>query len=153
MRGKKNVWRKKKTAGMFSIFRKWSPVRYSPVYWNSQRLKKRGVKIALGSASKNAALILERLKLGDYFEVIVDGTLVTRAKPDPEVFVLAADKLGLLPWECIVFEDAVARIEAAQRGGMEVIGVGNANLRKLVPHFLNGLHEFRPDQFFVDQRW
>lgn len=116
-------------------------------------LKKRGVKIALGSASKNAALILERLQLRDDFEVIVDGTLVTRAKPDPEVFLLAADKLGLLPWECIVFEDAAAGIEAAQRGGMEVIGVGNENLRNIVPHFLNGLHEFRPDEFFMDQRW
>jgi beta-phosphoglucomutase len=89
-----------------------------------QFLKKHNMPIALGSASKNARPILEKVKLMDYFDAIVDGTQVTKAKPDPEVFLLAAEQMGVSPRECVVFEDAVAGIEAANNAGMLSIGIG-----------------------------
>lgn len=83
-----------------------------------------GIPTALGSASKNAAFILERLDLTDLLNVIVDGTLVSAAKPDPEVFLKGASLLSLDPANCIVFEDSTAGITAAHRGNMKAIGVG-----------------------------
>lgn len=84
-----------------------------------------GYRIALGSASKNTALILERLGLTDCFDAVVDGTKVTRAKPDPAVFLHGAAALGVSPRDCIVFEDAVAGIQAAHAGGMAAVGIGS----------------------------
>ena len=89
-----------------------------------ERLKAAGLKIALGSASKNALTILNRLRLADYFDVIIDGTKISRAKPDPEIFLLAAQELGLPPAGCVVFEDAKAGVEAAKKAGMKCVGVG-----------------------------
>lgn len=89
-----------------------------------QFLSKNQMSIALGSASKNARPILDKVKLTDYFKVVVDGTQVTKAKPDPEVFLLAAEQMGLNPAECVVFEDAVAGIAAANHAGMLSIGIG-----------------------------
>ncbi len=83
-----------------------------------------GYQIALGSASRNSRLILERLELLDSFDAIVDGTGVHRAKPDPEVFLRGAALLGLGAAECIVFEDAPAGIRAAHAGGMAAVGIG-----------------------------
>jgi beta-phosphoglucomutase len=88
-------------------------------------LRERGVKTALGSASRNAPLILERLDIAPLFDVIVDAGKVEKAKPDPEVFLTAARELGILPENCVVFEDAEAGIEAARRAGMGSVGVGN----------------------------
>lgn len=90
-----------------------------------QYLKQHGAKIALGSASKNARPILEKVKLMSYFDSIVDGNSVTKAKPDPEVFLIAAANLNLSPKVCTVFEDAVAGIEAANAAGMTSIGIGD----------------------------
>ncbi len=81
-------------------------------------------KIALGSASKNAPLILDNLGLTSMFDVLIDGTKVSKAKPDPEVFALGAKELGLANDECIVFEDAAAGIEAAHNAGMLGVGIG-----------------------------
>lgn len=93
-------------------------------------LRELGLKIALGSASKNAPLILERLDLNQFFDVVIDGSKVTHAKPNPEVFLKGAEALGLKPEECIVFEDAQAGIEAAKNGNMRCIGIGTPeNLR------------------------
>lgn len=83
-----------------------------------------GYRTALGSASKNAALILDRLHLTDYFDAVVDGTQVSRAKPDPEVFLRGAALLDVPPQKCIVFEDAAAGIRAAHAGGMAAVGIG-----------------------------
>jgi beta-phosphoglucomutase len=88
-------------------------------------VKEAGYKTALGSASKNSALILERTLLGHFFDEIVDGNLVSKSKPDPEVFLKGASLLGVQPNECVVFEDAVAGIEAAKRGGMKAVGIGS----------------------------
>jgi len=89
-----------------------------------ERLKAAGLKIALGSASKNALTILNRLRLAGYFDVVIDGTKVSRAKPDPEIFLLAAQELELPPTDCVVFEDAKAGVEAAKKAGMKCVGVG-----------------------------
>lgn len=89
--------------------------------------KNQGYKISLGSASKNAVFILEKLNIINLFDVIVDGTCIKNAKPDPEVFTLGAQKMGLKNIECIVFEDAFAGIEAAHNAGMKAIGIGDEN--------------------------
>lgn len=88
-------------------------------------VRKNGIKTAIGSASKNTMLILERIRLVDYFDAIVDGHKITKAKPDPEVFLKAAEELNVEPPLCCVFEDAIAGVQAAKRAGMKVIGVGN----------------------------
>ncbi|MCL2079828.1 MAG: beta-phosphoglucomutase [Oscillospiraceae bacterium] len=89
-------------------------------------LKKRGYKMAIGSSSRNARLILEKIGLGDYFDAISDGNNITRSKPDPEVFLKAAEYLGLRPEECVVVEDAKAGIEAALAAKMKAIAMGDA---------------------------
>jgi beta-phosphoglucomutase len=92
-----------------------------------EELKAAGIKIALGSASKNSGMILERTNLAYYFDAIIDGNHVNASKPDPEVFLKGAEALGLEPANCIVFEDAQAGVQAAINGGMKVIGVGQQN--------------------------
>lgn len=89
------------------------------------RLREKGYKIALGSASKSGRMILEKLGLAELFHVIVDGNLVERAKPDPQVFVKAAELLGVPCSECVVVEDAAAGVEAALAGGMRCIAIGD----------------------------
>lgn len=93
-----------------------------------QYLKLHHMPMAVGSASKNAVPILEKVKLLPYFDVVVDGTQVTKAKPDPEVFLLAANRLGIAPANCVVFEDALAGVEAANAAGMTSIGIGEGEI-------------------------
>ncbi|WP_438969107.1 beta-phosphoglucomutase [Nonlabens sp.] len=92
------------------------------------RLQQRQQPIALGSASKNARPILEKLGIKNLFEVIVDGTNVTKAKPDPEVFLSACNQLGYQAQESIVFEDSVAGVQAANKAGMISIGLGEQEI-------------------------
>ncbi|MBT2292033.1 beta-phosphoglucomutase [Paenibacillus albidus] len=87
--------------------------------------REQGLRIALGSASKNAMTILNNTGLTPYFDAIIDGTHTSAAKPDPEVFLLGAQALGTAPGHCVVFEDAEAGIEAAIRAGMASIGIGS----------------------------
>ncbi|MBR4067950.1 MAG: beta-phosphoglucomutase [Clostridia bacterium] len=89
-------------------------------------LKANGVKIAIGSSSRNTPIILRQLRLENAFHAVADGNAITRSKPDPEVFLLAAKLLGLAPENCLVVEDADAGVEAALAGGMRVLGVGGA---------------------------
>ena len=91
-----------------------------------QALRARGLALAIGSSSKNAVVILERLGLSGWFDAVADGTQIKRSKPDPEVFLLAANKLGLPAADCLVVEDAQAGIQAAQAGGMDAASVGPA---------------------------
>ena len=91
-------------------------------------LRKAGVKLAVGSSSRNTPLIMEKVDICGFFDAVADGNDITRSKPDPEVFLLAAERLGLKPEECVVVEDAEAGVEAARRGGMRVVGVGPAEL-------------------------
>ncbi len=89
-------------------------------------LKVRGIKIALGSASRNAPMILKNTGLDGYFDAVVDGSMVSEAKPDPQVFLMGAELTGTPSRECVVFEDAEAGIEAASRAGMRSVGVGES---------------------------
>lgn len=91
-------------------------------------LKQLSVKIGLGSASKNAKVILERIDMLSYFETIVDGNRVTRGKPDPQVFLLGAEDLKTPPANCAVFEDAVAGIQSALAAGMLAVGIGEKSV-------------------------
>ena len=88
--------------------------------------KTHGLKTAIGSSSRNTKLILTRLGLIDSFDAIADGTEITHSKPDPEVFLLAAAKIGIAPEDCAVIEDAVAGIRAAKAGGMTAIAIKDA---------------------------
>ena len=130
----------KKNAEYLEYIMKMTPDEILPGVINIlNAARDRGLKIAIGSASKNAITILERLNLLEYFDTIVDGNKVSKAKPDPEVFLNAAKEMGVKPEECIVFEDAEAGIEAAINGGMQVVGIGDEkNLNKariVVPGF------------------
>lgn len=89
-----------------------------------QAVRAAGYRTALGSASKNSMRILRRLDLTELFDAIVDGTRVTKAKPDPEVFTVGSQLLGAAPADCLVFEDAVADIDAAHAAGMQAVGIG-----------------------------
>lgn len=89
-------------------------------------LRATGLKLAIGSSSKNAKFILERIGLKDYFDAISDGTNISKSKPDPEVFLKAAEYLGLEPQECLVVEDAKAGIDAAVAGAFDSAGLGEA---------------------------
>lgn len=82
------------------------------------------IKIALGSASKNAMVILEMTDILKYFDAVIDGTKVQRGKPDPETFTLGAAAVNCHPSECVVFEDAIAGVQAGNAGGMYTIGIG-----------------------------
>ena len=94
-----------------------------------------GVKIALGSASKNAPMILEKLGITPLFTAIIDGNNVVNGKPHPEVFLKGAEALGLEPSECVVFEDSIAGVQAAKTGGMSSVGIGDAETLQADIHF------------------
>lgn len=91
-------------------------------------LKRKGIHIVLGSASKNSKTILDRVELTAYFDAIIDGNSTTKSKPDPEVFLLGAQAVGSKPKCCIVFEDAEKGVEAALTGGFYTVGVGHPDV-------------------------
>jgi beta-phosphoglucomutase len=110
-----------------------------------QYLKDNGQKIALGSASKNARPILEKVGVLHFFDAIVDGNDVTNAKPDPEVFLRAAQMLGIEPDNSVVFEDAVAGIQAANAANMVSIGIGDAKTLAEAQYNFNDFTEIDTD--------
>jgi beta-phosphoglucomutase len=136
----KEVWLKEKNEKYLQLISNMNPSEILPgVVEFLGQIKAEGYKIALGSASKNAEIILEKTGLLPWFDLIIDGNKVSKSKPDPEVFIKGAEGLGLLPEECIVFEDAQAGVEAAINGGMKVIGIGEetvlSNANKVIPGF------------------
>ena len=104
-------------------------------------LREKGMLLAIGSSSKNAPYILERIGLDNYFDAISDGNNITRSKPDPEVFLKAAQFLNMIPEECIVVEDAVAGAEAGHAGGFTVACVGDAAQQKAGHHNMSSIRE------------
>jgi len=106
-----------------------------------EKLKSANYKIAIGSSSKNAGVILERIGYSSYFDAVIDGNKISFSKPDPEVFIKAAKELKSNPKNCVVFEDAAAGIEAAHNAGMKAIGVGSPEVLckadLIVPDFKN----------------
>jgi beta-phosphoglucomutase len=107
-------------------------------------LKKQGIRIALGSASKNAGFILEKLGICGLFDAVIDGNAVSAAKPDPEVFLKAASALSLSPSVCTVFEDSLVGIQAAKAGGMKVVGVGSPELLPGADMYVSCLRAMHP---------
>ena len=105
------------------------------------KLRERGLKLAIGSSSKNAKFILERLGLKDYFDAVSDGTNISKSKPDPEVFLKAAEFLHMAPADCLVVEDAKAGIEAAKAGGFNSAGLGEAAESEAVTHAMNSFSD------------
>ena len=103
------------------------------------------IKFALGSASKNAPLILEKVGLLNRFTAIVDGNDVSKAKPDPEVFLIGAKKLGINPENCVVVEDAIAGIEAANAAKMISIGIGDVNVLNEADYVFKDMTAITPD--------
>ncbi len=112
-------------------------------------LKREGIKIGLGSASKNTPMILERVGISHLFDAVADGNIVHKAKPDPEVFLKAAAMLGCLPGDCVVFEDAVAGVEAARNAGMRCVGIGDSRVLKNASLVVGGLHEMTIDKMVM----
>lgn len=105
------------------------------------KLKKRNVKIGLGSASKNAVTILKKLNIIDLFDVIIDGTKVEKSKPDPEVFTKGSDELNISYKDCIVYEDSQSGVEAGKRADMYVVGIGSKKNLPDADIVVSGLHE------------
>jgi len=106
-------------------------------------LKDKGIKIAIGSSSKNTKKILEQLNITNLFDAIADGNDITKSKPNPEVFLIASEKLGILPDECAVIEDAISGIEAAKAAGMIAIAINDATKSTKANFKINDLIEVK----------
>jgi beta-phosphoglucomutase len=137
----KEVWLIEKNENYLQLISTMNPAEILPgVLDFLGQIKELGYKIALGSASKNSEVILTKTGLLPWFDLIIDGNKVTKSKPDPEVFLKGAEGLGFKPEECIVFEDAQAGVEAAKKGGMKAIGIGEASVLneadKVIPTFI-----------------
>jgi beta-phosphoglucomutase len=112
-------------------------------------LRQRGVKTAVASNSRNAVKIIERIGIQSLLDAIVDGYDIKNSKPDPEVFLLAAQRIGLKPSECIVIEDAVAGIDAATRAGMRSVGIGTADYLTNAEILVKNLSEISVDRLLA----
>ncbi len=104
-------------------------------------LRDANIRVAIGSASKNTPLILKQVGILELFDAVADGNNVRNAKPDPEVFYKAASMLGIKPENCVVFEDAIAGVQAALNAGMMCVGVGSANILTKAHFVVSGLYE------------
>src|ERR1700761_7832622 len=104
-----------------------------------QACRDAGLKTALGSASKNSGMILDRVNIADMFDAVIDGNKVSKPKPDPEVFLKGAEEVGVQPAHCVVFEDAIAGIEAAKNGGMKAVGIGSPETLSAADLVVSGL--------------
>jgi beta-phosphoglucomutase len=105
-------------------------------------MRENGIFTALGSASKNSMTILNRLEIVSLFDVIIDGNKVTKAKPDPEVFLKGAEELNIPVVNCVVFEDAEAGIEAAITAGMKCVGIGDPTILAKANTVIQGFQDF-----------
>jgi beta-phosphoglucomutase len=109
-------------------------------------IKKANIKIAIGSASKNTPMILERVGLNALFDAVADGNIVKKAKPDPEVFVKAAEMLNVNNDECVVFEDAAAGVKAALNAGMKCVGIGSQKILSEAHLIVSGLDKMNMEK-------
>ncbi len=108
-------------------------------------LKRHGIRLAIGSSSKNAKPIISQLGLTEMFDVIVDGNDLTHSKPHPEVFLKAADRLGISPAECVVLEDAQSGVQAAKTAGMRCVGIGSFAILGAADVVIPSLVDFSAD--------
>lgn len=131
-----------KNATYVELLKEMSPADLSDEVKNTlDELRNRGYKLAIGSSSKNTKLILNQLGLGEFFDAVSDGTNITKSKPDPEVFLKAAEFVGENPADCLVVEDAKAGIEAATAGGFKSAGLGEATEHPNVTYKLNSFKD------------
>lgn len=136
----------KKNALYVSYIEKMTPEEILPgVREFLQELRSKGIKVALGSASKNSPMILEQIKLTGMFDAVVDGNSITEAKPNPEVFLKGAERLRVLPEHCVVFEDAIAGIEAARNASMYCVGIGEPETLGMADLVIPGFEGFTFD--------
>lgn len=128
-------WTEKKNAIYKELLKNMSPEDLTEeVKTTLATLRSKGLLLAIGSSSKNAGFILGQLGIGDYFDAVSDGNNITKSKPDPEVFLKAAEYLGKAPEDCLVVEDAKAGVEAAKAGGMDCAAVGEASRCKVADY-------------------
>ena len=138
----KHVYAELKNKWYVDYISKMTPAEILPVCLVFiKELKSANVRVAIGSASKNTPLILERVGILELFDAVADGNNVKKAKPDPEVFIKAAEMVGIEPGRCTVFEDAVAGIQAALNAGMLCVGVGSPVILKKAHSVIRGLDE------------
>jgi beta-phosphoglucomutase len=143
----KDLLADKKNTRFVDLIERMSPDEIFPgVRKLIDEFRAKDIRIGLASSSKNAQRVLDLLKIRPLFDVIIDGTMITHSKPDPEIFLLAAFELGLDPKECLVFEDAEAGVEAALRAGMKCVGVGDLNQLKKANLIVRNTGDFKvPD--------
>lgn len=123
----KNAMAEEKNTRYRQLLNQMSPADLSgDVKRTLDTLRARGLKLAIGSSSKNTPFILERMGLDGFFDAVADGNCITHSKPNPEVFLMAAEMLGLKPEQCVVVEDAHAGVEAAKAGGFACAAMGDA---------------------------
>ena len=145
----KMEWATRKNAWYLELVMKMTPnevLKGVPEFLKA--LRANGIKIALGSASKNSRLILEKINMIEYFDVIIDGNNITKGKPDPQVFLMGAEATNCEPADCVVFEDALAGVQAGKAGGMKVIGVGDAQILHEADFVIKGFEEMTIDRLF-----
>jgi len=125
-----------------SYLMKMTPQNISPeVLYTLKTLKQSGIKIAIGSSSKNTKLILKQVDIYNVFDEIADGNDITKSKPNPEVFLCASKKLNLNPSDCLVIEDAYAGIDAANAGGFTSVGIGLASTYAKAEYKIKNIYE------------
>jgi len=135
MAERKNTWYR-------MLLQQLSPRDINPgVKSTLEQIKTRGIKIAIGSSSKNTRLILKQLALENYFDAVSDGTNITRPKPDPEVFLKASEYLGIEPQFCLVVEDAKSGVEAALAANMDCAAIGDAARYGLATYNLSRIED------------
>ena len=117
-----------------------------------KELRKANIRVAIGSASKNTPLILKRVGILELFDAVADGNIVSKAKPDPDVFIKAAEMVNVKPGKCVVFEDAVAGVQAALNAGMMCIGVGSPKILTKAHYVVSGLKEMNIERLITIEK-
>jgi beta-phosphoglucomutase len=117
-----------------------------------KELRKANIQVAIGSASKNTPLILKRVGILELFDAVADGNIVSKAKPDPDVFIKAAEMVNVKPGRCVVFEDAVAGVQAALNAGMMCIGVGSPKILTKAHYVVSGLKEMNIERLITIEK-
>lgn len=142
----KSRWLQAKNTRYLELIEALTPEDASPgTFLLLDQLRRGGIRLALGSASQNAAKVLHKIGLEGAFDSVVDGTRTTRSKPDPQVFLMAATDLGLEPSQCAVIEDAVAGIQAALDGGFMAVGLGDTAVLGAAHRVIGSLADLSED--------
>lgn len=141
-KAEKEHWAEKKNGYYRQLLKNMSPEDLSPEVKDTlDRLRAAGVRLAIGSSSKNTRFILKQIGLEDYFDAVSDGNNISRSKPDPEVFLKAGEYLGIDPRSCLVVEDARSGLEAALAAKMDCAALGDATRYNLATYNLTSFSD------------